>query len=109
MYSGGYGFGNAAGAGPNFNNATPQHQQQQQQQHQQQQQQMMYNQQQQFAGMAPQGAFPPGANPQMMPGGPAGMMQNTGMPQMGANGQSELARSLCLRDAPVLCLCAAVP
>ena len=82
MYSGGYGFGNAAG--PSFNNANPQ--QQQHQQPQQPQQQMMYNQQQQFAGMTPQGAFGPGANPQMMAGG---MMQNPGMPHMGANGQSE--------------------
>lgn len=77
MYSGGYGFGNAAG--PNFSNANSQQQPQQQQQ-------MMYNQQQQFSGMMPQGNFPPGANPQMMAGG---MMQNAGMPHMGANGQSK--------------------
>jgi hypothetical protein len=88
MYSGGYGFGNAAG--PNFNNANPQQQGPPQQQ-QQQQQQLMYNQQQQqFAGMAPQGGFGPGANPQVMAGG---MMQNTGMQHVGANGQSEFPPS----------------
>ena len=87
MYSANYGFGNAP-----FN---PQQQQQQQQQPQQQQpqpgQQMMYNQQQQqqYAGMGPQGGFNPAANPQMMQGMPAGMMQNPGMANMAANGQSE--------------------
>ncbi|CAH0015610.1 unnamed protein product [Clonostachys rhizophaga] len=78
MYAAGYGFGNAA---PNFNAGAPQQPGGQQQQH------LMYNQQQQFAGMAPQAAFAPGANAQMMPGGSAGMMQNAGMPHMGANGQ----------------------
>ncbi|KAF4984864.1 hypothetical protein FZEAL_17 [Fusarium zealandicum] len=79
MYSAGYGFGNNA---PSFNNPAPQ-----QPGAQPAGQQMMYNQQQQFAGMAPQGGFGPGANPQMMPGGPAGMMPNPGMPHMAANGQ----------------------
>lgn len=76
MYNAGYGFGNAA---PNFNAGTPQQPGAQQQ--------LMYNQQQQFGAMAPQGF--PGANPQMMAAGPAGMMQNTGMPHMAANSQSE--------------------
>ncbi|KAF4467885.1 CYC8-general repressor of transcription [Fusarium albosuccineum] len=79
MYSAGYGFGNNA---PSFNNPAPQ-----QPGAQPAAQQMMYNQQQQFAGMTPQGAFGPGANPQMMPGGPAGMMPNAGMQHMAANGQ----------------------
>jgi hypothetical protein len=84
MYSAGYGFAN--NAAPSFNNPAPQ-----QPGAQPAGQQMMYNQQQQqqqFAGMTPQGAFAPGANPQMMPGGP-GMMPNAGMPHMAANGQSE--------------------
>ncbi|KAK8931893.1 hypothetical protein VCV18_000422 [Metarhizium anisopliae] len=91
MYNAGYGFGN-----PAFNQpGTPQQQQQQQQQPPQQQPgqpnpQMMYNQQQQFAGMGPQGGFNPGANPQMMQGMPAGMMQNPGMANMPPNGQTEL-------------------
>lgn len=96
MYSANYGFGN--NGAPNFNNAAPQQPggqpAGQQQQQQQQQQQMMYNQQQQFAGMGPQGGFGPGANPQMMPGNPAAMMQNAGMPHMAANGQSESASSI---------------
>ncbi|KAF5027533.1 hypothetical protein F66182_350 [Fusarium sp. NRRL 66182] len=79
MYSG-YGFGN--NAAPSFNNSAPQ------QQPGQPAQQMMYNQQQQqFAGMNPQGGFGPGANPQMMAGGPGGMMPNAGMQHMAANGQ----------------------
>ncbi|KPM39782.1 hypothetical protein AK830_g6757 [Neonectria ditissima] len=82
MYSAGYGFANSAAA--SFNNAAPP----QQPGAQPTGQQVMYNQQQQFAGMAtPQGAFAPGANPQMMPGGPAGMMPNAAMPHMAANGQ----------------------
>ncbi|RTE82843.1 hypothetical protein BHE90_002620 [Fusarium euwallaceae] len=85
MYSAGYGFAN--NAAPSFNNPAPQ-----QPGAQPAGQQIMYNQQQQqqqqqFAGMTPQGAFAPGANPQMMPGGPAGMMPNAGMPHMAANGQ----------------------
>lgn len=80
MYSAGYGFAN--NGAPSFNNAAPQ-----QPGAQPTGQQVMYNQQQQFAGMAPQGAFAPGANPQMMPGGPAGMMPNAAMPHMAANGQ----------------------
>jgi hypothetical protein len=87
MYNAGYGFGNAA---PNFNSPGPQQPGGQPGQ-QQQQQQVMYN-QQQFAGMAPQGAFGPGANPQMMQGAPAGMMPNAGMPNMGPNGQSKSTR-----------------
>ncbi|KFA78083.1 hypothetical protein S40288_05455 [Stachybotrys chartarum IBT 40288] len=85
MYSGGYGFGNAA---PNFNSPGPQ-----QQVGSQPGQQVMYNQQQQqqqqqqFAGMNPQGGFNPGANPQMMQAGASGIMPNTGMPGMPANGQ----------------------
>lgn len=61
------------------------------------QQQMMYNQQFSMGPSVPggyAGAQNPGA---MMPGGgggPAGMMQNTAMPQMPANGQSEFIRSL---------------
>ena len=60
------------------------------------QQQMMYNHQQQFP-MGTSGAFPGAPNPAaMMPGaaGHAGMMQNTAMPQMAANGQSEFIRPL---------------
>lgn len=90
MYPG-YGFNNAGGA-PNFNTGgNPQ----QQPGMQPGQQQMMYNQQQQFAGMAPQAFTHGGANPQVMAGNPAGMMQNTGMPQMGGNGQSKWYRSRC--------------
>lgn len=96
MYSANYPFGNAA---PPFNNATPQ-QQQQQQPGMQPGQQMMYNQQQQpqqpqqqFPGMAPQQGFP-GGNPQMMQAAHAGMMQNPGMPNMAANGQSESTLAL---------------
>lgn len=79
MFQGQFGYGNA---GPQFNpqaGAQP---------NQQQQQQMMFN-QQQFAGMAPQGGFNPAANPQMMAGPSQGMMQNPGMPNMTANGQSK--------------------
>ena len=87
MYSAPYGFPNAA-AGPTFNGAPPG-----QNPHMQpgpgpnQPQQMMYN-PQQFP-MGAQGPFPGGPNQAaMMPGaGPAGMMQNPGMP-MGPNGQS---------------------
>ncbi|KAF7558387.1 hypothetical protein G7046_g5776 [Stylonectria norvegica] len=90
MYSAGYGFGN--NAAPSYNNAhqpgvQPGIQPTSQQVMYNQQQQQQHQQQQQFPGMAP--AFVPGANPQMMPGGPAGMMQNTAMPHMAANGQSE--------------------
>lgn len=76
---------------------------------------MMYNHQhhqhhqQQYAGIAPQGGFNPGANPQMMQGMSAGMMQSSGMPNMAANGQSEWLppRSPASRDS---CLpCAAFP
>jgi hypothetical protein len=87
MYSGGYGFGNAA---PNFSSPSPHQQQGQQPQHQP-GQQMMYN-QQQFAGMTPQGGFNPNANPQMMQAGASAMMQNAGMPGMAPNGQSEWSR-----------------
>lgn len=62
------------------------------------QQQMMYNQQFSMGPSVP-GGYAGGQNPgAMMPGGggggPAGMMQNTAMPQMPANGQSEFIRSL---------------
>lgn len=79
------------------------------------QQQMMYNQQFSMGQSVPggyAGAQNPGA---MMPGGggggPAGMMQNTAMPQMPANGQSEFIRSLVSparvtrSDRPKLLLC----
>ncbi|KAJ0114513.1 hypothetical protein J7T55_004756 [Diaporthe amygdali] len=90
MYSAPYGYGNAAGQA--FNGAPPGQSPQMQPGpgQNQPQQQMMYN--QQFS-MGPSvsggyaGAHNPGA---MMPGGgagPAGMMQNTAMPQMPANGQ----------------------
>lgn len=69
------------------------------------QQQMMYNQQFSMGPSVPggyAGAQNPGA---MMPGGggaggggPAGMMQNTAMPQMPANGQSEFIRFLSSRS-----------
>ncbi|OLN97601.1 hypothetical protein CCHL11_01162 [Colletotrichum chlorophyti] len=50
-------------------------------------QQMMYN-PNQFAGMpGGQPGFVGGPNAAMMAGGPAGMMQNAGMPHMGSNGQ----------------------
>lgn len=82
MFQGGYGFNNAGQQ--QFNNqGAPQ-----QQGGQPNQQQMMFNQQQQFAGMGPQGGFNPGANPQMMHGGPQGMMPNQGVPNMPPNGQS---------------------
>lgn len=93
MYSAGYGFAN--NGAPSFNNAAPQ-----QPGAQPTGQQVMYNQQQQFAGMAPQGAFAPGANPQMMPGGPAGMMPNAAMPHMAANGQSESPLCALVRSIP---------
>ncbi|KAK0627502.1 hypothetical protein B0T14DRAFT_563305 [Immersiella caudata] len=87
MYSAPYGYPNPAG-GPAFNGAPPQ-----QNPHLQpgpspgQPQQMMYN-PQQFPMGAQGGHFPAGPNPAMMGGaGPAGMMQNTAMPHMGANGQ----------------------
>ena len=50
---------------------------------------MMYNQQQQFANMGPQGGYNPAANPQMMQGMQAQMMQNQGMGNMAQNGQSK--------------------
>lgn len=86
MYANNYGFGNAA---PNFNPAgTPQPGMQPGQQ-------VMFNRQQQFAGMAPQGAFP-GANPHMMADANSansmmqsqGMMPSQGMPGMAPNNQS---------------------
>jgi hypothetical protein len=86
MYAGNYGYPNASapppGQGPNMNQSSPQQQQQQQQQ------QMMYNSQQQ-SPMGPQGGGFPGG-PNMVPGaGPAGVMQNPGVPHMAAgNGQS---------------------
>lgn len=63
---------------------------------------MMYNQQQQqYAGIAPQGGFNPGTNPQMMQGMPAGMMQSPGMSSMPANGQSEWPFFLSATPMPV--------
>jgi hypothetical protein len=87
MYSAPYGYPNPAG-GPAFNGAPPQ-----QNPHlqpgpsQSQPQQMMFN-PQQFPMGAQGGHFQAGPNPAMMGGaGPAGMMQNTAMPHMAANGQ----------------------
>ncbi|KAK1752122.1 hypothetical protein QBC47DRAFT_66445 [Echria macrotheca] len=87
MYSTPYGYPNPAG-GPPFNGAPPQ-----QNPHLQpgpapgQPQQMMYN-PQQFPMGTQAGHFPGGPNPAMMGApGPAGMMQNAGMPHMAANGQ----------------------
>lgn len=100
MYSAPYGYPNPAG-GPTFNGAPPQ-----QNPHLQpgpspgQPQQMMYN-PQQFPMGAQGGHFPAAPNPAMMGGaGPAGMMQNTGMPHMGANGQSKLPLFICLSLPP---------
>ncbi|KAH6895378.1 hypothetical protein B0T10DRAFT_214359 [Thelonectria olida] len=78
MYSAGYGYAN--NAAPSFNNTAPQ-----QPGTQPTGQQIMYNQQQQFGGMAPQGAYAAGANPQMMSS--AGLLPNPGMPHMAPNGQ----------------------
>lgn len=108
MYAPGYGF-QVPNVPPTFNNAAPPpnqnpHMQQgsvptQPGQH------MMYN-PNQFAGMpGGQPGFVGGPNPAMMSGaapGPAGMMQNAGMPHMAANGQSELSPSL----PPLVFLCA---
>jgi hypothetical protein len=96
MYSAPYGYPNPAG-GPAFNGAPPQ-----QNPHlqpgpsQSQPQQMMFN-PQQFPMGAQGGHFQAGPNPAMMGGaGPAGMMQNTAMPHMAANGQSKLPIFICL-------------
>lgn len=84
------------------------------------QQQMMYNQQFSMGPSVP-GGYAGGQNPgAMMPGGggggPAGMMQNTAMPQMPANGQSEFIRSLVYtrvtrsdRSKLLLCLRSPIP
>jgi hypothetical protein len=95
MYAPGYGFPNAVP--PTFNNGAPPPNQNPHPHMQpgsvpaQPGQQMMYN-PQQFAAMGAQGPFVPGPNQAMMPGaGPAGMMQNAGMPHMAANGQSKSA------------------
>ncbi|KAF9870329.1 glutamine repeat protein-1 [Colletotrichum karsti] len=87
MYAPGYGF-QVPNVPPTFNNAAPPPNQNPHMQQgsvpTQPGQQMMYN-PNQFAGM-PGGQ--PGFNPAMMSGaGPAGMMQNAGMPHMAANGQ----------------------
>lgn len=90
MYSPAYGYGNAAGQPYN---GAPQGQNTQMQPgpgSNQPQQPMMYNQQQYPMGPGG-GAFSGAPNPgAMMPGtaGPAGMMQNTALPQMPANSQS---------------------
>lgn len=84
MYSANYGFGNAA---PNFNNPAGTPQPGMQPGGMQPGQQVMFNRQQQFAGMAPQGAFP-GANPHMMQDASAAMMQSQGLPGMAPNNQS---------------------
>lgn len=89
MYSAPYGYGNPAGQP--FNGAPPGQNPQMQPGPGPNQQQMMYSQQ------FPMGAgstFPGASNHSaMMPGGaaagPAGMMQNTAIPQMAANGQSK--------------------
>ena len=99
MYSGSYGFPNAAAgvpAGSPFNGAPhSQHPHLQPGQSPAQPHQMMYN-PQQFS-MAAQGSFPgAGHNPAalMAGAGPAAMMQNaTAMPHMAANGQSKPFRS----------------
>ncbi|KAH6607690.1 cyc8-general repressor of transcription [Trichoderma cornu-damae] len=88
MYTANYGFGNAA---PNFNNpgGAPQPGMQpgaMQPGGMQPGQQVIFARQQQFAGMAPQGAFP-GANPHMMQDASAAMMQSQGMPGMAPNNQ----------------------
>lgn len=119
MYSAPYGYGNAAGQA--FTGAPPGQSPQMQPGpgQNQPQQQMMYNQQFSMGQSVPggyAGAQNPGA---MMPGagggGPAGMMQNTAMPQMPANGQSEFIRSLVSparvtrSDRPKLLLCLRSP
>lgn len=63
---------------------------------------MMYN--QQFP-MGAGGAFPGAPNPNAMMAsgagaGPAGMMQNTAMPQLTANGQSKSVSLLTLHTSP---------
>ncbi|KAK1596383.1 uncharacterized protein LY79DRAFT_62990 [Colletotrichum navitas] len=89
MYTPGYGFSNVP---PNFNTGAPPSNQNPHMQpgsvSNQAGQQMMYN-PNQFAGMpGGQSGFVGGPNPAMMSGaGPAGMMQNAGMPHMAANGQ----------------------
>ncbi|KXH64007.1 hypothetical protein CSAL01_13290 [Colletotrichum salicis] len=89
MYAPGYGFSNVP---PNFNTGAPPPNQNPHMQPgsvpTQPGQQMMYN-PNQFAGMpGGQPGFVGGPNPAMMSGaGPAGMMQNAGMPHMAANGQ----------------------
>src|SRR3954468_14936375 len=92
MYSAPYGYPNVAAGGPPFNGGAPPPQNIPHLQpgpSPNQPQQMMYN-TQQFP-MAAQGAhFPAGSNPAMMGGaGPAGMMQNTAMHHMAANGPSK--------------------
>lgn len=92
MYSASYGYPNAAG--PAFNGAPQPQNMQPGGPSPNAPQQMMYN-PQQFP-MGAQGAFPGAPNPAaMMPGGPgpAGMMQNTAMPHMAANGQSKFCPS----------------
>jgi hypothetical protein len=106
MYSAPYGYGNAAGQA--FNGAPPGQSPQMQPGpgQNQPQQQMMYN--QQFSmGPSVSGGYAGAQNPgAMMPGGggggggPAGMMQNTAMPQMPANGQSEFIRFLSIASRP---------
>ncbi|KAI8150726.1 hypothetical protein K4K61_008184 [Colletotrichum sp. SAR11_59] len=91
MYAPGYGF-QVSNVPPTFNNAAPPPNQNPHMQQgsgpTQPGQQMMYN-PNQFAGMSGgQPGFVGGPNPAMMSGaGPAGMMQNAGMPHMAANGQ----------------------
>ncbi|KAK3353599.1 hypothetical protein B0T25DRAFT_217468 [Lasiosphaeria hispida] len=98
MYSTPYGYNQNPAGGPAFNGAPPQQNQNPHLQpgpppNQPQQQQMMYNAQQQYSMAAQGGHFPGGPNPAMMGGaGPAGMMQNTAMPHMAANGQSKFPR-----------------
>lgn len=98
MYSPAYGYGNPAGQPYN---GAPQGQNPQMQPgpgSNQPHQSMMYNQQQYPMGPGG-GAFSGAPNPgAMMPGsaGPAGMMQNTALPQMPANSQSMSTFPICL-------------
>ncbi|KAI8635211.1 hypothetical protein F5Y19DRAFT_4047 [Xylariaceae sp. FL1651] len=88
MYAGNYGYpNNAAGSPPYNGGAPPPGSQNSAMQPGAAPNQMMYNAQQFPMGAQSAAAFP--GNPNMMPGvGPAGMMQNTGMPHMAAaNGQ----------------------
>ncbi|KAI5926737.1 hypothetical protein F4810DRAFT_653296 [Camillea tinctor] len=96
MYAGNYGFPNAAAGSP-YNTAPPPGSQNNHLQPGSGPNQMMYNPQQFPMGTQAGAGFP--GNPNMMPvAGPAGMMQNTGMPHMAAaNGQSKQLPFICPR------------